>query len=320
MSASIKKWILQIISFALVGAVFYYIGRETYAQWDLIRSYEFKLNWPLLILASGVYSIAFLFLAGGWWGILHNMYSPIKFTDAVMYFFLTLPCKYVPGKIWTAVGRTKLCKKYSLSTSTCFVSTGIEGAMETFAGIYISLFALITLPDFGYWTKIIAFLFVALGLLMLIPRVYYFCINIFLRLTKQPAIVNTGRVGFKKLLILQVIYGIGMFLMGVSQVIFLTSLTPIPMKYIVFLVSMGTFSYVASILAFFTPGGLGVREGIWYIALKNIVVDYISLIFALVSRLWSIILEALLAFIALGFFFLLRRNGEENGENRKVPK
>lgn len=320
MSQRVKKILVQLVSLGLVAAVFYVLGKEISSQWYLIKNYEFHLQWHLVLLASGVYSISFLLLATGWWLLLRNVNSPIKFRDAVIYFFITIPCKYVPGKIWGAVARAKLCKKYSVSTSVCFLTTGIEGIMEVLAGIYISLFAVLTSVDFGRGAKIGAAALVVLGLLLLVPRIFYTCVNIFLRLTNQPVISHEGRVGVKKLLVVQITFGLGMLLMGLSQVIFLKAFTHVPMKYTLYLVSLGTFSYVASVLAFFTPSGLGVREGVWYIALKGIVVEYIGLIFALVSRLWTIIVEALLCCIALGFFLLVRENREETCKQGKVTK
>ena len=315
-----KKIAVHILSIGLVAAVFFVLGREISSQWHLIKNYEFHLKWHLVLLATGVYSISFFFLATGWWLLLRNVNTPIKYWDAIIFFFISLPCKYIPGKIWTAVVRTKLCKKYSVSTSVCFLTTGIEGIMEILAGIYISLFAVITSVDFGQAAKIGAGAFVVLGLLLLIPRIFYVFINIFLRLTHQPIISHEGRVGFKKLLVVQVTFGLAMLLMGVSQVIFLKAFTRVPMEYTLYLVSLGTFSYVASVLAFFTPSGLGVREGVWFIALKGIVVEYIGLIFALVSRLWTIIVEALMCSIALGFFLFLRENGEKSSEEGNVTK
>lgn len=319
-SDRVKKYIVQIISIALVAVVFFVLGKEVLAQWHLIKEYEFHLRWHLVLIATGVYSIAFFLFAVGWWLLMHNLRTPIGFVDSLIYFFITLPCKYVPGKIWTAVGRAKLCKKYSVSTSVCFVTTGLEGIMEVLAGIYISLFAVITSPYFSRDIKLATFAFVALGFLLLVPQIFYACINLVLRITKQPLIAKQDQVGFKKLIVVQIVYGAGMFLMGASQVIFLRAFTHFPMHYTLYLVGLGTFSYVASILAFFTPGGLGVREGVWYIALRGIVAEYVGLLFSLVSRLWTIIVESLLAFIALGFFFLLRHKNQQNGVNGHVSK
>ncbi len=320
MAEWVKKIGIQLLSIGLVAAVFFVLGGEVSSQWHLIKNYEFNLKWHLVLLASGVYSISFFLLATGWWLLLRNINSPIKFSDAVIYFFISLPCKYIPGKIWGAVARAKLCKKYSVSTSVCFLTTGMEGIMEILAGIYISLFAVLSSSEFGQSAKIGAAAFVVLGLFLLIPRIFYSFVNIFLRLTHQPIIEREGRVGVKKLLVVQVVFGIAMLLMGLSQVIFLKALTHVPMKYTLYLISLGTFSYVASVLAFFTPGGLGVREGVWYIALKGIVIEYIGLIFALVSRLWTMIVEAILFVIALGFFLLVRENSEKSCEQGKVAK
>lgn len=107
-----------------------------------------------------------------------------------------------------------------------------------------------------------------------------------------------------------------MLCLGLSQLAFLQALTPVDIKHVPFLISVGAFSYVASILAVFTPGGLGVREGVWYLALKGITAPHIALIYAFASRLWTIIAEALLLFISLPILWhRTRKTARQEQEN-----
>jgi uncharacterized membrane protein YbhN (UPF0104 family) len=69
---------------------------------------------------------------------------------------------------------------------------------------------------------------------------------------------------------------------------------------------MVSFSYIASIIVIFTPGGLGTREGILYLALKPLALTHVALIFAFASRIWLLLIEVALALIAIPILLLKR--------------
>ncbi len=307
MTTSVKKILWNIFSALLVLAIFYFLGREFLKNWDQIRSYEFRFNISLLLIASAAYGATFILFSIGWHIILRHLHHPISLKEIWLYFCITQPAKYIPGKIWIPVTRMKFCKPHGVPNSITLLSTGIEGVMEILAGSYVSVITLLQagfLGPFSIWGTIAISGF---GLVLLCPPVFYFFINLYLRIVKQPFILKNMRASFRQLLLLQVIYVFGMLGLGVSQFLFLQSFAPIPMQYAILLISIGTFSVVASIIAFFAPAGLGVREGIWFMALKSISVPSVALIFAFVSRLWMVVVEALLTFIALPIFLLQQR-------------
>lgn len=302
-----KKILFDIFSVLLILAVFYFLGKELLRNWKQISSYSFQFNWSLLLFSSFLYALAFFIFAAGWYLILYYLKQPIRFIETILYFFITQPAKYVPGKIWIAVMRMKFCKPHGVPNSITLLTTGIEGVMEIFAGIYISIIAILQtefLQKFSLWWT---FLLTALGLTLLVPEIFYFFINLYLKIVKQETLPRDHRASFYQLLFLQITYLAGIFLLGLSQAFFLQSFVPIDIKYLPVLISIGGFSHVASILAVFTPSGLGVREGVWYLALKSIMANHIALIYSFVSRLWTIVIEALLLFMCLPILWL-RKN------------
>jgi hypothetical protein len=60
-----------------------------------------------------------------------------------------------------------------------------------------------------------------------------------------------------------------------------------------------SISWLIGYFAIITPGGLGIREGIMLLMLKNIVTPQITLIFPILSRVMYLISEALLGLMAL---------------------
>lgn len=302
-----RKILLNILSAVFVLAVFYFLGNEFYKNWHEIRSVSFRFNIPLLLLASFAYALGFLVLAFGWHTILQYLHHPIPFAKTLLYFCMTQPAKYIPGKVWIAVTRMKFCKPHGVPHSITLLTTGAEATFEIFAGTYISLVTLANTNLLGGYSVPAMIGITFFGILFLVPRVFYFFVNLFLSVIKKPRIEKDRRAAFRQLLLLQLNYIVGMFLWGLAQAIFLKSLIQVDNQHLFFLISIGVFSNVASILAVFTPSGLGVREGIWYIALKNIAAPGISLVYAFTSRLWTIILEVIFLFIALPFYLFRRR-------------
>lgn len=299
MNASAKKILVNGLSVLLAGLTLFFLGKSVVHHWEKIQNYTFHFSLPLLFAASAAYAVTFFVFSLGWFTILKHLHHPIPLLESFLYFCITQPAKYIPGKVWIAVTRMRFCKPKNIPNSVTVLSTGIEGVMEIIAGTYVSMMALLNMPIFGkfaFWGPVII---TTLGVILLIPDVFYFGINLYLKIVKGTLIHAEKRASFLQLLLLQIIYLIGMVGIGVSQFLFLQSFAPVNISEAMVLISIGSFSQVVSIIAIFTPGGLGVREGVWYLALKNLTAPHISLIYAFVSRLWMIIVEAILLFICL---------------------
>lgn len=307
-----KKIILNVVSVAVLVGIFYFLGKELSLNWAEIKDYPFHFNVPLVALSSLVYAASFAMLAVGWHLLLKYFHHPLPFTEILLYLCATMPAKYVPGKVWLPLARMKLCHPRGVPNSITLLTAGIEGVMEILGGTYISILAITQIPALGRFSFLGIIVMSIVGVVLLIPRVFYFFVNGYLRMAKRPALEKIHHVSFAQLLLLQVIYLSGLGLMGLAQVIFLQAFTEIPAEYLPLLVSIGSFSYVASIIAIFAPGGLGVREGIWYLALKGITSAPVALVYSFVSRIWILLTEAFLAFIALPFILLVHHRVRKN--------
>lgn len=302
-----KKILFNVLSVILVVAIFFFLGREILNNWGKIKEFQFKFNLPVLLSASALYALAFIPLSAGWHLILKYVKTPLPFLETFLYFCITQPAKYIPGKIWIAVTRMKFCKTHNVPHSITLLSTGIESIVEIIASSYIALIAFFwtgALGKLSYWGIMLATIS---GLIILYPPIFYACINLYLKIVKREPLPKNQQVSFLKLLLLQMIFMLGMFMFSFSQVIFLQAFAPITPDQIPFLTGIAAFSYVASILAVFTPSGLGVRESIWYLALKYSMASHVALMFAFISRIWTIIIEAILLFISVPVLWMKHR-------------
>lgn len=313
MGTYIKKLAINIISISLVLAIFYFLGRQFAHDWEKIKTFSFDFNFGLLSLSVILYIITFFFLSLGLTLVLKYFHKQIPFYENWLYFCITQPAKYIPGKIWIAVARMKFFKKHEIPNAITLLATGTESVLEIFAGAYISLIAILQTDILGnssFWGTIVVS---GLGLLFLYPPVFYFFINLYLKIVKLPPLERHQRASFLKILLLQAIYIAAMAGFGVSHLVFLQSFAPVSAQYFPFLISIGSFSYVASIIALFAPSGLGVREGVWFLALKTIITSPIAIIYAFASRIWTIVIEAILLFIALPMLWITQRRAKKDG-------
>ncbi len=297
--ATFKKIALNIISVALVLAIFYFLGKQFTHDWERIRSFSFNFNFSLLSLSVILYVLTFFILSLGLYIMMLYFHHPVPFYLNWLYFCITQPAKYIPGKIWIAMARMKFFKKHEVPNAVTFLATGIESVMEICAGAYISIIAILKsdiLDGASWWGIIIVSI---IGFILLYPPIFYFFINLYLKIVKLPHIEKNQRVSFLKIILLQIVYVAGMFMLGFAHLVFLQSFAPVGSEYFAFLISISAFSYVASMIALFAPSGLGVREGVWFLALKTIVTSPIAIIYAFASRIWTIVIEAILLFIAL---------------------
>jgi hypothetical protein len=214
----------------------------------------------------------------------------------------TAMLKYIPGKIWTYTAQIALMSSKGISKAVliyiniiCFICLTFVSAMYALyyylfylqmssRGISILIFTLLIALNcvFVIWnTTIINSL--------IIP------INRIFKREIQP-------IKIKKLLLiyLQLLYflgyvpvAIGMFFLakGIGMEIPFSSILPI--------IATLSVSLVLGYIAFFSPGGLGIREGTMFVMLKHFSAVETALILPIAMRLIYIIIELLLGIIGI---------------------
>jgi len=313
-----EKIILNVVSAILLVAVLYFLGREFSRNWEHIKYFRFQFDVLMLGAASIVYAGSYVCFAIGWFLILRYLHCGVPFYETLLYFIITQPAKYVPGKIWTGVARMKFCKPHGIPNSLTLLSTGTESILEIFAGVYVSIIALLQTNAFRHISWPVVIILSTIGVIVLYPRVFYFLVNLYFRIVKRPPITADKRVSFIKLLTLQIIYIVAVVGIGFSSFLFLQSFAPVSYSYAPLLIGVGALSYWVGIVALFTPNGFGVREGVWYMGLKTVVAPHIAIVYAFVSRIWLIVAESVLLFIALPLLWALRRKQKHSSVDNVI--
>ncbi len=206
--------------------------------------------------------------------------------------------RYIPGKLWMFAGFVYLLKKENLdhiqySSVMVFVQIAV---------ILSSLFLAILL----YGSKYIPFyyslpLIILLLILYSMPSIYLpFLKKILKREIYSPGIYDLILIFFLSMVV--------WFVYGASLVFLVKSFG----GRINLIEGAGMFSlsYISGLLAIFTPGGLGVREGVMSIMLKQ-TMPSLSLKIPVYMRAINIIVEVIFFIISYTGFLIVRNNKRE---------
>ena len=221
-------------------------------------------------------------------------------------YFLSVLGRYIPGKVGLALIRIEAYRPHP--PERVALATGTELAAALGAALLLMIAAIATAPGtFPPQLKWAAAAALAAVLAFLSPPVIG---RIARALSRMTGRASPGRLpGYGRMLALTALYIIPGLLQGLGLFILLRSLGPVPPG--AYLAVTGAYytAGLAGMLAFFAPGGLGVREGILMLVLPLVVPKESAIIAALLLRLIMMAAEVSLAGIFSALAARARRSG-----------
>jgi glycosyltransferase 2 family protein len=280
----------------VAAGIFFYL--EFKKNWDTVRAYHFAANFYYIFASIFVTAIGFI-INTYIWHIFVNDYLPqkLKFRESFALYNATAMLKYVPGKIWLYAAQVKLMSPRGISKTLlmyinliCFICLIFASAIYTlyYYLIYLKMASLVITISIFALLLILYFVFVIWN----IPITNYFIIpvNKIFKREIQPLKMRKPLLLYIQLLYLlsYIPVGIGMYFLakGIGM--------DIPIFNIMAIMATLSVSIVLGYVAFFTPGGLGVREGAMFFMLKQFSNIDVALILPIVMRLIYIIIELML--------------------------
>lgn len=289
------KWILQAL---LIAVIFYFLARNLYVNWNKIVEYDWNINYYFLA-SSLVLSIVGAFLiALGWDLILRVVGGRLGYKRALKIFFITDLAKYVPGKVWTMVGKVYLCTKEGIPIAKTSASVVIQPLIQVISGV---LMFLLSLP---FWTRTNDFInklyfffpLIPIGLVLLHPAIMTKLLNFVLtRLKQKPIELN---IKYRDILLILLLWCGLWILTGVTYYFLIISIYSFPLSWLP--VTIGIFS-IAGVSQFLTPSGIGVLEGVLTVLLSLYLPVPIAILIALLARVWKTVTELICVAITVKF-------------------
>lgn len=298
-----KSLVFRIIQVVILGGIGYFLVRNLAdLDWEeFFRSLALANRW-LLALSMVMTVGGGLLVALGWGFILRALGQKVSHGEIIRVYYLSELAKYIPGKIWTAVGRVMMLEKKGVPRLITLASVGVMLIILAVSGVLV---ALATLP---LWPSLevagdsrLVILLVALvpiGLVALHPRIFQPVLNWFLRQVEQVEMRVNLR--YSSILML-VLYWCGLWLIKGTATYFLLTILPgnifaaHPLPSYSWLLFSGIMavSWILGTISPLTPAGLGIAELSIVVLLESLfsIPAGYGTIFAVFIRIWSVIAE-----------------------------
>jgi uncharacterized membrane protein YbhN (UPF0104 family) len=283
------------VAFYVLLAIFLavYIQRLDWSQLDSATVY-----WPYVAVAT-LLAIVFRYYGAFIWFVLLKSLGAKdlrKNTWQLLYVYAkSWLGRYIPGKAPWILGKIYFASKLGVSKNKLAVSSLLEGALQIVVTLAIAIAILLFDPRLDVVDQNFKVLIVAVlvgCVVALIPGVFNRIISVSYRLFKKKAFLTEHMASQSTVLRGAGLYVLGAIVGGLSF-FFIAKAVYAPLGYedILFVLGVSNLASAVSMLAVFTPSGLGVREGIQVVLLSLIMPVEFAILIAVVTRLWSVAVD-----------------------------
>jgi len=292
-----RKVIYKIISYSIILAIFCFLSKTLFENWQKVKNYDFSFNYFYLILSFilVILSIIVLFFI---WNRILRIIEPnkkISYFKAVQIVAYSWFGRYLPGKVWMFLGRIYLGEKSGLNKKVLTISVIYEIILSVASAF---LFALIFLGiSFGAKAPnfyILSLVAVFIGFLFVHPKVFNFIFNFILSKFKKTEVPLNSFLTYWNIVEIVFYYFIAYALNGTAFFFLIKSLVYLPFCDIMGVIGLFNLASVLGTIALFAPSGIGVREGVLVIFLQFYFPIGIAVSISLISRIWATLSEVII--------------------------
>jgi hypothetical protein len=271
---AVRPWLKRVLGLAITGWIFARILTPVFKNWHnpAVQARLAAIEPARFIVAMGMFAIfLFVFRALAWRQIVREFGFTLPIPAAVRIWITSELARYVPGSIFQVVSRVMLAKPYGIRGTVTSVTQVLELAIFLLANIILAISCLLY---FGskhlqgqaqLWLRM-SFCLLPVLLLLLHPTICYGIINRVMKRLGKPIIEQ--RLGGRSLLGI-----LGWNILGLlwqTAAVYVLTEHALGLKLAWWWVLAGAYSlaWCAGFLAFWAPGGIGVRELVFVAAMN----------------------------------------------------
>jgi len=305
-----RPWLrplLRVAQVLLVAAAVYFLGAYLVRSWASVKDYDWTLRPGWLALSAVAFLLFYFMQAVFWWLLLRGFALHSPFPTAAATWAKSILARYIPGNVFMYLSRAWLCHAQGLPVDRVTAAMVYEQAL----GVCSALVAMALLfPFWEYHPGATALSLVAIPVLMALlhPRVFAPLSAWALRLLRRPPLDVT--LGFAAVLALLGGFVVSWFVAGAGAWLLARAVTGLAVDAMPLVIVTNALAYVVGMVAFVFPSGIGVREAVFTASLSRLLPGGVALAWALLLRVWVIVIE--LVFVGLvvaGAGLLQRRKG-----------
>ncbi len=282
---------------ALIASLAWYL---TTVDWAEIAALRLE---PLWLVVGTVIAVVPLFgYVLVWVIILRSIGADVRFDSEVLSVYARAWLgRYIPGKAPWILGKIYFASRRGIPTGKLAVSSLLEAALQVVAAVAVSVAVLLVdrrLAEVGWQITAMLWIALAVSVLAVAPPVFNALLRVGARVLRRE-LASADRIGWRSLgtssavyVVLSVVSGSGLFFIA-------RSINPdLGWNELPYVAASGILAGAIGMLAIFAPSGLGVRDGILLAMLTVVMSPEEALAVTIVSRLWSVVVDAIFVAVA----------------------
>jgi uncharacterized membrane protein YbhN (UPF0104 family) len=278
---------------AVLGVAF--VVRALIIAWPEVRAAVAGANPAPLVAALALGSCATCVIGLGWRRCLAAVGTCVRVREALHWYYVGQLGKYVPGGVWSVLGRGEMARRGGVSASVSYGSVVLSLTVTYLAAILVATIALATGGagrGGAYWPVL---LLLPLGIAALHPRVVEAALRVARRVLRRGLPITVPSWGVSLGLLLWHVpawLAIG----GATWLVAATlDVSPPDVRAILFATVV---SWVVGFVVVTAPGGIGVREAVFVATATVLGSSGVAVAVALVARVIFILVDLIGAAVA----------------------
>lgn len=292
-------WPLSLIALYFVWTI---IAPKT---GDLINNLR-HVNIIILLIGIACLLVYYLIRSFIWYKLLRDRGYTIIFKQTAFLWGISEIKRYIPGKFWFILGRASAFSMHDVKKKDTAALMLIELELFAIGACIVSLLSLPFLqryflngiPDVQFWLFLIYLAVICLTLFYIFHQKLTRRLPIKIQTVLGAVLPHNSPALLSFLLLLS---SIDLLFFGLGNYFVISSFLYLHPQLIPQIVGFFTASFLLGFLSFFTPAGLGIREGIVTVGLAKIMSFSAAAFGSLFTRLFLIISE--LIFLIISFIW-----------------
>lgn len=293
------RWIAPIFYISLVVFLALYLR-----SLDSSSLQQIEINWYYLALAMLIGVSVRYWGAYVWYSLLRSLGAKnIEDKHGLAYVYAkSWMGRYIPGTAPWILGKIYFASKHGVSKNKLAVSSLLEGGLQVtvvMALAFLMLMFDVRLNDISIELRGLMTVVLIACLIALVPAVFNKIVAAAYRIVRRKPFPIEHQASTRTILSGVGLYTIWSILGGLSLFFIAKAVAPsLGYDNLLFVMGAGNLAAAVSMLAFFAPSGIGVREGIHILLLGIIMPAEIALIVTIMTRLMGVIMDITFFFMA----------------------
>lgn len=267
---------------------------------DFSHLSSIEFNWWFIMLAIPFSILSRVFLPYIWVRLIRiyeRVDDPGEYWQLNYVYAKSWLGRYIPGKVAWIGGKIFFALKRGIGKTVLGVTSIVEAVLQLLTALLLGVgFLFISGAYANFSIGYILFFLGAtvLGVISITPYIFNRLIKLGYRIAKKKTLDNKYLVKLGDITRIGLLYCC-VHALSALPIYFLVRAVGYELNFVELLYISGAFIFAGAIgtLAFFTPSGLGVREGVTLLFLTNVLPAEISIVIVVLLRLWSIVLDLL---------------------------